>query len=170
MAPLSEAAFGELYRLEARRLWAYVYRITGQAPDADDIVQEAFCRVLSADIGALEADERRRYLFRVAGNLVADRWRTTERERSWRERMTGTQPASTPPATHEDEDVTRTFAALKPRDRALLWLAYVEQEDHESIAAALGLKRGSVKVLLSRARARLRDLLAAGQRANGDLT
>jgi RNA polymerase sigma-70 factor (ECF subfamily) len=167
VAPLSEAAFGDLYRLEARRLWAYVYRTTGQANDADDIVQEAFCRVLGADIGTLAAEERRRYLFRVAGNLVADRWRTTERERTWRERMTGTQPVTTPPVTHDDEDVTRTFAALKPRDRALLWLAYVEHEDHESIAAALGLKRGSVKVLLSRARARLRELLTAAQRATG---
>ena len=166
MAPLSDGDFGDLYRLEARRLWAYVYRTTGQAHDADDIVQEAFCRVLNADISALEPDERRRYLFRVAGNLVADRWRKTERERSWRERMTGQHPATAAPP-QGDEDVVRTFAALKPRDRALLWLAYVEEEDHASIAAALGLKRGSVKVLLSRARGRLRELLAAGQRATG---
>ena len=167
MAPLSEAAFGDLYRLEARRLWAYAYRVTGQAHDADDIVQESFCRVLRADIGALDPDERRRYVFRVAGNLIADRWRRTERERSWRERVTGGQPRATPPVLREEDDVTRTFATLKPRDRALLWLAYVEEDDHESIAAALGLKRSSVKVLLSRARARLRDLLAQRQRATG---
>jgi DNA-directed RNA polymerase specialized sigma24 family protein len=43
----------------------------------------------------------------------------------------------------------------------LLWLAYVEQEDHVRIAQSLRISRGSVKVLLSRARARLRDLLAA---------
>lgn len=166
MAPLSEAAFGELYRLEARRLWAYVYRVTGQAHDADDIVQETFCRVLAVDIGGLDAEGQRRYLFRVAGNLVADRWRRAERDRSWLERMRHAEPAATPPAaTRDDDDVTRTFGALKPRERALLWLAYVEEEDHESIAATLGLKRGSVKVLLSRARARLRDLLAARPRA-----
>jgi len=40
-----------------------------------------------------------------------------------------------------------------------LWLAYVEGDTHEDIAAALHVRRGSVKVLLSRARARLRDLL-----------
>jgi len=54
---------------------------------------------------------------------------------------------------------------LKPRERALLWLAYVEEDTHEEIADALGVKRGSVKVLLSRARARLRDLLNLPVRA-----
>jgi RNA polymerase sigma-70 factor (ECF subfamily) len=57
--------------------------------------------------------------------------------------------------------VSREFAALKPRERALLWLAYVEGESHEDIAHALGLSRGSIKVLLSRARGRLRDQLVA---------
>ncbi len=56
-----------------------------------------------------------------------------------------------------DDSVSREFAALKPRERALLWLAYVEGESHEEIANALGLSRGSIKVLLSRARGRLRD-------------
>ena len=57
--------------------------------------------------------------------------------------------------------MSREFAALKPRERALLWLAYVEGESHEDIAKVLGLSRGSIKVLLSRARGRLRDQLVA---------
>jgi DNA-directed RNA polymerase specialized sigma24 family protein len=48
---------------------------------------------------------------------------------------------------------------LTPRERALLWLAYVEGERHEEIAASLGLGRLSVKVLLFRAKRRLRELL-----------
>jgi len=40
-----------------------------------------------------------------------------------------------------------------------LWLAYVEEHNHQEIASALGIARGSVKVLLSRARAKLRKLL-----------
>ena len=51
--------------------------------------------------------------------------------------------------------MSREFAELKPRDRALLWLAYVEEHNHQEIASALGLARGSVKVLLSRARCAL---------------
>ena len=158
MAVLSEAAFNEVYRHTARPLWLYAYRVTSNASDADDIVQEAFHRLLRAD---LPGDEEavRRYLFRIAGNLMTDRWRRAERELSWLERLRPRGRLPDPPAGAGD--VSRTFATLKPRERALLWLAYVEQDSHETIADALGVSRGSVKVLLSRARARLRAVLAA---------
>ena len=51
------------------------------------------------------------------------------------------------------------FAQLTKRERALLWLAYVEGNSHAEIAVTLGLRRQSVKVLLFRAKRRLRDLL-----------
>jgi RNA polymerase sigma-70 factor (ECF subfamily) len=48
---------------------------------------------------------------------------------------------------------------LTRSERALLWLAYVEGQSHNDIAVSLGLSRRSVKVLLFRARRRLRDLM-----------
>lgn len=77
--PLDEAAFGEFYRRTSRGLWAYVYRVTSNAADADDIAQEAFCRLLRAAPPGTE-DDWRRYLYRVASNLVVDRWRTGKRQ------------------------------------------------------------------------------------------
>jgi RNA polymerase sigma-70 factor (ECF subfamily) len=120
-------------------------------------VQDAFCRLLRADVGQLGEEDLRRYVFRIAGNLMTDRWRRAERERSWLDRLRRTtqEPAVAVP----EDSVSREFAELTPRDRALLWLAYVEEHNHQEIAGALGLARGSVKVLLSRARARLRKLL-----------
>ena len=157
MAELTEAAFSDFYRRDARDVWTYVYRATGNAADADDIVQDAFVRMLRADVGTLGETDLRRYVFRVAGNLMTDRWRRSGRERplpTYEMAARGTQVD-----VAETIDVTHTFGALKPRERALLWLAYVEEDTHEEIADALGVKRASVKVLLSRARARLRDLL-----------
>ena len=159
MGALTEPAFGEFYRQHARALWLYVYRVTGNAADADDIVQEAFIRIASVELREPGDEPLRRYLFRIAGNLVADRWRRSNRER----RRLAPAAQHDIPVTEapRDLDVVRTFAELKPRERALLWLAYVEGDDHQSIAESLGVARGSVKVLLSRARARLRDLLKA---------
>ena len=57
-------------------------------------------------------------------------------------------------------------AVAKPRDRAMLWLAYAEGSSHEEIATVLGVKRASVKLLLFRARRRLAGLLG-GRRAEG---
>lgn len=136
-----------------------MYRVTRSAADADDIVQDAFCRLLRADVGGLDDDELRRYVFRIAGNLMTDRWRRADRESSWLARLRGETQAVV--GASPDEPVARELTALAPRDRALLWLAYVEEQNHQEIAGALGLARGSVKVMLSRARARLRRLLAA---------
>ena len=56
-------------------------------------------------------------------------------------------------------DVQRIFKELKPQERALLWLAHVEESSHHDIGEALGVQEKSVKVLLFRARKRLGDLL-----------
>ena len=159
MARLDERAFASCYERNGRSLWSYLYRVTGKASDADDLMQDAFCRLLQADVGALGDEELRRYLFRIGSNLLADRWRRASLEASWLDRLRGTTDTHTDP--EYDDSVSREFAVLKPRERALLWLAYVEGESHQDIADALGLSRGSIKVLLSRARGRLRDLLAA---------
>jgi len=156
VARLDEAAFSAFYSKTSRALWAYVYRVTGNAADADDIVQEAFCRLLRVGLEAGE-EEWRRYLYRIASNLVVDRWRHRKRqEGDERAKKFAAPPES---GRGDDADVARTFATLTSRERALLWLAYVEEESHEEIAASLGLGRRSIKVLLFRARRRLRDLL-----------
>jgi RNA polymerase sigma-70 factor, ECF subfamily len=151
---MDQTAFGDFYRRTSRSLWSYVYRVTGNAADADDIVQEAFCRLLR---GGPHADEEqwRRYLFRIASNLVVDRWRRQQRHD---DSVPHHLPRPLASDTPRQEEVARTFARLTPRERALLWLAYVEGQSHKEIAVSLGLARRSVKVLLFRAR-RLRDLL-----------
>jgi RNA polymerase sigma-70 factor (ECF subfamily) len=165
VARLDEAAFGEFYRQTSRPLWSYVCRVTSNPSDSDDIVQEAFLRLLRSPPAG--EDAWRPYLYRVAGNLVIDRWRSSVRQREGDTQMAtdgdgvaGSLQASGGAKGHgEDEDVARLFGQLTPRERALLWLAYVEGESHEEIAASLGLGRRSIKVLLFRAKRRLRDLL-----------
>lgn len=135
--------------------------MTRSAADADDIVQDAFCRLLRAEVDGLDGEALRRYLFRIAGNLMTDRWRRSAREASWLARLRG-EPRTSPEGV-DHEGLGRELAELTPRDRALLWLAYVEEYNHEEIASALGLARGSVKVLLSRARHRLRERLSSAR-------
>jgi RNA polymerase sigma-70 factor (ECF subfamily) len=56
-------------------------------------------------------------------------------------------------------DLTRAMGQLKPRERSLLWLAYAEGSSHREIAATLGVKLASVKLLLFRARRKLAAIL-----------
>jgi RNA polymerase sigma-70 factor (ECF subfamily) len=160
VAQLDEAAFSAFYESQARALWAYVYRVTGHGADADDIVQEAFLRLLRAGPDTDDVEQRRRFLYRVASNLVVDRWRMKKRdERAGEDGVR--EPTGSGSSDSHNEDVARIFARLTSRERALLWLAYVEGESHEEIAASLGLGKRSIKVLLFRARRRLRELLHA---------
>ena len=53
---------------------------------------------------------------------------------------------------------------LKPRERAMLWLAYAQGSTHRDIASTLGVKAQSVRLLLFRARHKLADLLRGERR------
>jgi RNA polymerase sigma-70 factor (ECF subfamily) len=99
----------------------------------------------------------------VSTNLVYDHWRRKRREREGL-RSLSWGPAAPAPVTL-GQDLSRVFDGLRPRDRALLWLAHVEGRSHAEVGAILGLRAMSVRVLLFRARAELaRRIRRAGLR------
>jgi RNA polymerase sigma-70 factor (ECF subfamily) len=55
------------------------------------------------------------------------------------------------------------MARLSPRERALVWLAYAHGSSHREIAATIGVKTGSVKLMLFRARRKLAVWLTRGR-------
>jgi RNA polymerase sigma-70 factor, ECF subfamily len=106
----------------------------------------------------MELADARPYLFRIATNLLHDRWR----------RGADLQLAETVEPTTETHpekafDAARMLHRLKPRARELLWLAYIEGMTHREIANVTGLNVMSVRILLLRARREAAALL----RSNG---
>lgn len=162
------ATFDAFYAEVARPLWGYLRALSGDAATADDLLQESFLRLLTARGAPTDPPERRRYLFRIAAHLLADRGRRgrlAERHRT----SAGQAPPPPSPTVAFDPDLERALAELSPRERQLLWLAHVEEASHPEIAALAGLRPGSVKVLLFRARRRLGALLRArGLAPKGD--
>jgi RNA polymerase sigma-70 factor, ECF subfamily len=168
---MDEDGFGAFYERTSRPLWLYLARTSGDARLADDLLHETYYRVLRSGTAFESDDHRRHYLFRVAANLVRDA-----------HRRHGTQPVATSApddalvdATTERSaeravdrlDVQRAMTRLSPRERSLLWLAYVHGCTHDEIAATHGVKRASLKTLLHRARRRLLGLLGADARERG---
>jgi RNA polymerase sigma-70 factor, ECF subfamily len=156
--PMDEARFERFYRAHAGSLWSYLYRLTGDAAAADDLLQKAFFRFLRANPAVASEEHMRRWLFRTATNLALDHFRETKRERGEPARMESNGPTEAREVLRHD--MMKIFGELKPRERALLWLAHVEEADHEDIGETLGVKPKSVKVLLFRARKRLAELLS----------
>jgi RNA polymerase sigma-70 factor, ECF subfamily len=147
---VNQDAFRVFYSRTNRSLWAYLLRISRRPDVADDLLQESYCRFLAATLPEMDAAESRSYLFKIATNLLRDRWR---RKEVLDIVDTTNQSRQDDPETRTD--VRRAFDQLKPRERQLLWLAHVEGFDHREIAHLTGLKVASVRVLLFRARGEL---------------
>lgn len=159
---MEEDAFRVFYEQTARGLWAYLSRATGDPEAANDLLQETYYRLLRATVTFETEAHRRHYLFRIAANLLRDRRRRPLREVALPDpgdERAGMSENSLPAAVAARRDVSRALEALRPRDRDLLWFAYAQGMTHSEIAASLGVKSGSVRLLLFRARAKLLALL-----------
>jgi RNA polymerase sigma-70 factor (ECF subfamily) len=159
--PMDEAKFEAFYRKTAGNIWSYVFRLTGDAATADDLMQKTFFRFLRSNPVIADEDHLRRYVFRTATNLAFDHFREAKRDRAIAAANAQPMPRADFRADRGElrHDMARVFNQLKPQERALLWLAHVEGSSHEEIGAALGVKAKSVKVMLFRARKRLGNLL-----------
>lgn len=160
---VSEAEFRALYDATSPPLRAYLLHVCRRPDVADDLLQETYCRYLMRrhpiPVPAMDESQTRSYLYRIATNLLHDRVRN--RADAWvPEIVPEIREPSSPPNIESRLDVRATLRQLKPRERELLWLAYVEGMNHEEIAAATGLRVLSIKILLFRARRKAAQLLA----------
>lgn len=156
---LSESEFESFYLRSSRALRAYLQRMVGDAAAAEDLAQKAFIQILRVPLRSRDDSAIRGLLYRAATNLAIDEIRRRKREREGWLGAIGLGARSD--AADVRHDVERAFVKLKPKERALLWLAHVEGFDHRELAQIAGVEPGSVRVLLFRARRRMAEELRA---------
>jgi RNA polymerase sigma-70 factor, ECF subfamily len=163
---MDEEAFRAFYDRTARGLWAYLSRITGDRQLAEDLMQEAYYRFLRAARDYESDTHRRNSLFKIATNLAHDvRRRHTPSQLPEVEDHPAFRASGDLAATTEHHaDLARAMAQLSQREREMLWLAYAQGESHRDIAETLGLKAGSIRLLLFRARRKMARLLRGESR------
>jgi len=157
--------FAAFYSRSARPLWAYLARVSADPALADDLMQESFVRFLTADRPEFSLADgeiaARRYLFRIATNLLRDYWR----------RPAQASIEELPEELFSNPDLSAqadsqavlgpALAQMRPRDRQLLWLAHAEGYSHREIAQITGLGSASIRLLLFRARRKIARILTA---------
>lgn len=178
MTALTANLAEDIFRQHERFLWSLLYRMTGNAADADDLVQETFIRAISRPPADRSAPWRP-WLVRVAVNLGRDLLRRRRRrgyDGTWLPSPIETDtddysPPSYEPGTDAEgnpaarydliESVSFAFLlaleALTPAQRAVLLLRDVFDYSVRETAEALGMSEVNVKTTHHRARRAMRD-------------
>jgi len=154
---MTESEFRAFYEQTSAALIRYLTCITRRQDIAEDLMQEAYSRILTASLPAMDERQLRSYLFRIASNLTYDRWRRLK------EVPLPDNSVEIPgigPHIDQRLGMRQAFDRLKPRERQLLWLAYVEGSSHKEIAEHTGLQPGSIRLLLFRARRKLAEVIS----------
>jgi RNA polymerase sigma-70 factor (ECF subfamily) len=160
MLSMEEDAFRLFYERTSRPVWLYLMKMTGDSSAADDLLQETYYRFLRTQRAYESEEHRRNYLYRIATNLARDgRRQTSSRPVALTDEATGESMVDEQARAVGRADLARAMSRLRPRERALLWLAYAQGSSHDEIAGSLGLRKASVKQMLFRARKRLAGLL-----------
>ena len=119
--------------------------------EPDDLVQEAFARVLRRGIG--DIDDLERYLRRTVLHLSANE------RRSWTRRESAFARHGGPSSTTDSTLVEVSDLLALPGDvRAVLWLVEVEDWPYSEVAALLGCSEGAARMRAARGRRALRAM------------
>ena len=157
--PMDSDAFAGFYQRSAPGLRAYLTRVSGNHALAEDLVQESYLRFLCATRPEGGEVNYRRYLYRIATNLLHDHWRKPRA--ACLEDVPERFLAARDGLSRIDSQVTLDPALrqMRPRERQLLWLAHAEGYSHREISEITGLSAAGIRLLLFRARRKIARLL-----------
>jgi RNA polymerase sigma-70 factor, ECF subfamily len=161
------AAFEELYRAHAGRLYNLVFRMAGSAEHAEDLLQEVFLHA-HKKLGSFRGDSSLgTWLYRLAVNQCLDylRGRQAKMAKTTRslDEEGAIEPAAVAPAVPTAVsriDLERAIARLPEGCRAAFVLHDVEGFEHNEVARLLGVSEGTSKSQVHKARMKLRAILS----------
>ena len=170
-------AFEELLLLHQKKVYNLCLRMSANPDDALDLSQEAFLRAWRS-LGQYQFEASfSTWLFRLTSNICIDFLRRKKRRQeaslteSYDDSDEGAE-LSVPDAqpgpeqqaiTNETKiELARAMEQLSPEHREILQLRVIEDLQYEQIADILGVRVGTVKSRLARARLSFRKILKAG--------
>ena len=156
--------FAELYENHFERVYAYVLRRVANRQEAEDITSEVFHQALEK-IGSFEwrGAPFAAWLFRIAANATADRWRQRAREQG-----NPTEEASEEFEFDQADEFAQLFRLVKElpvEQRLVIEMRFAEEKSIREIAQTIGRTEGAVKQLQFRA---IRNLRAKVEKATGE--
>lgn len=164
------ATLDDIFRDHHRLVFQSAYRITGNAQDAEDVLQTVFLRLARRERGHGLDDNPAGYLHRAAVNAALDVVRSRKTNRSAPlDELEPVLPDPDPSRSPERrtggaeilDQVRAALARLNPRTAEVFTLRYLEGYGNHEIADLLGTSRSTIAVMLHRARHKLKDEIRA---------
>jgi RNA polymerase sigma-70 factor, ECF subfamily len=144
--------FEDFYAASFTSLCVQLHPYTGDLAEAQDVVQEAFCRALSRWSRISQYDDPVAWVRKVAWNLATSRWRQVRTAHAFVRKQ---REEHTPGPDPQHVDVVAALAQLPPRQRQAVVMHYLMDTPIAEIAAQTGAAEGTVKSWLHRARTTL---------------
>jgi RNA polymerase sigma-70 factor, ECF subfamily len=167
-SPASDAEFDRLFNQYSAPVYNYILRMVGDADRAADIAQDTFIKAYRKLHTLTDASSARAWIYRIATNTAIDSMRRNRNtvRMDLEDRPVEQADGSPGPETQVlsgllDERIGRALLHLKPNHRQCLILSDVEDMSATQIGEVMEMSGGAVRVLLCRARAEMRRLLAA---------
>jgi RNA polymerase sigma-70 factor (ECF subfamily) len=156
-----------IFREHHGAVYRAAYRITGNAADAEDVLQTVFTRLLRREEQPDLSNSAGSYLHRAAVNAALDLMRRRKRVRAVDLEDVGEQLVDEdagPERRRGSREIARrvreALGRLSPRQAEIFTLRYLEGLGNLEIAKRLGSSQTSIAVILHRARHRLQSELA----------
>ena len=155
----------QVFRDNHAMVFRAAYRITGNATDAEDVLQTVFLRMLKRDSGAVPVDNMPSFLHRAAVNAALDMVRARQNIRNVPldelepvlAESSHRGPERVQNSTEIREWLRGALARLNPRIAQMFVLRFFEGKENPEIARLLNTTPGTVAVTLSRTRDRLQQ-------------
>lgn len=155
-------ALGSLVHRYEKPLYNYLYRMLGQAEEAEDCFQDSFIKV-QKNLPSYKADMPfKPWLYRIAGNTARDqiRKRKHRQHATLTEQEASATTADSAAREHElQERLEQALARLSEKHREVFLMARYQSMDYESISQALDIPVGTVKSRMRKATQQLKQSL-----------
>jgi RNA polymerase sigma-70 factor, ECF subfamily len=163
-----QIAFEAIFQRYERQIYGFIYRMMGNAEDANDLTQDCFIRAYRALPQTSDDLNISAWLHRIASNACLDVLRRRQRIRwlPWEshkhEQLLHGKPMDDPErsalSSETQEIVQRVISHMSPRNRMALILREYEGMSCEEIGHIMGLSRSAVKSVLFRGREEFRRI------------
>jgi RNA polymerase sigma-70 factor, ECF subfamily len=155
------ARFAELYECHFERVYAYVVRRVHDRAETEDLTSEVFHHAL-ANLGRFEwrGIPFAAWLFRIAANLISDRWQKSGREVADGSDFEAALSSAEIPAEIEECErratLFRLVQTLPAEQKRVVVMRFVEEKSIKEVAREISKTEGAVKQLQFRALTTLR--------------